>query len=164
MTDRSHPDGKTPHGCSADRTAPGTGKCGTVNPDAPGIEEREAPVGVGAPPERDGGYIVYLRSNTLGGGSGAAGKALLMDFLFALTEIAPQPNAIILVGTAAHLALPGSGALESLSLMHEQGVKILVEERSARDAGIEGSIAVGTPATMHAVLCTLINASRIVCP
>ncbi|MDD5556069.1 MAG: hypothetical protein PHN82_02340 [bacterium] len=108
-----------------------------------------------------GGFVVYINSETVGGDQ-AGGRDLMRAFLYTLTEVAPQPAAIILVGSAVRLAVPGSAALESLSVMAEQGVSILVAEPSARL--LPGPVAVGKAATMHAVLQALIRAEKVIVP
>jgi hypothetical protein len=122
---------------------------------SPAGEMQLAPV-----PERKNGSVIYI--NISADGNRSQELSLIRSFLYTLTEIAPQPKAIVLVGAAVRLACAGSATLESLSLMKEQGVEILIAEKSL--AGIEGEvkIAVGKPATMHVILNTLLQAEKVI--
>ncbi len=153
-----------PQSCSPHLSKKGGEDFGTATPhesaiDMPGTEAQFIKT-----EGKKGGHVVYINSDTVGGQDNAHSCGLMHNFLYALTEIAPQPKAIILVNSAVRLARPGSAALESLSLMHEQGVKILVCERSTREIEEARNIAVGKAVTMHAILDTLLNADKIISP
>lgn len=108
---------------------------------------------------RKAGYAIYLSGDAIGASPDTQGRILMQKFLDALTEIAPPPQAIILVGSAARLAQPGSAALESLSLMQEQGVRILIADASASE---RGQFAVGESATTHIILMTMLQAEKVI--
>ena len=112
--------------------------------------------------EKRGGYVIYLSSDIIGPAGGAHGGSLMNDFLYTLTEIAPPPQAIILVSSAVRLAQPGSPAIESLSLMQEQGVRILLADTSLREIGGGNDIAVGRAATLHSILQALLRAEKVI--
>jgi hypothetical protein len=111
-------------------------------------------------PERKSGCVIYINSSAIG--NHPQERSLIQGFLYTLTEIAPQPKAIALVGSAVRLACAGSAALESLSLMQEQGVEILIAEKSLAEIEGEVKIAVGKPATMHVILNTLLQAEKVI--
>ena len=113
-------------------------------------------------PERKSGCVIYITSSAIGDGDHPHGRSLMQSFLYTLTEIAPQPKAIILVGSAVRLAHAGSAAMESLSLMQEQGVQILIAEKSLKEIEGGADIAVGKPATMHAILNALLQAEKVI--
>jgi len=125
-----------------------------------GVPAPDAEMEFAAPPERRPGYAVYLSREAIGGDT-AEGRELMRGFLYGLTEIAPPPKTIILVGPAVRLAMPGSAALESLSLMHEEGVGILLAEQSLRTIAGSGGAAVGRAATTHAILQVLLRAEKV---
>lgn len=112
--------------------------------------------------EKRSGYVIYLSSDMIGTAGGAHGGGLMSDFLYTLTEIAPPPQAIILVSTAVRLAQSSSPALESLSLMQEQGVQILLADTSLREIGGGNDIAVGKAATLHSILQALLRAEKVI--
>jgi hypothetical protein len=125
-----------------------------------GIPAPDAEVELVRQPEKRGGYAVYINREAIGGDT-VGGRDLMRSFLYTLTEIAPPPEAIILVGPAVRLAMAGSAALESLSLMHEQGVEILAAEQSIKEIEGAGGITVGRVATMHVILNVLLRAEKV---
>jgi len=110
--------------------------------------------------ERKSACVIYINIST--DGDRSKERNLIRGFLYTLTEIAPQPKAIVLVGSAVRLACAGAAALESLSLMQEQGVEILIAEKSLTEIEGEVKIAVGKPATMHVILNTLLQAEKVI--
>jgi hypothetical protein len=113
-------------------------------------------------PEKKSGCVIYINSSSIGDGNSPEGRSLIQSLLYTLTEIAPQPKAIVLVSSAVRLACAGSATLESLSIMKEQGVEILIAEKSLAEIEGEAKIAVGKPATMHAILNTLLQAEKVI--
>lgn len=111
-------------------------------------------------PEKKSGCVIYI--NISADSDRSRGRSLIQGFLYTLTEIAPQAKTIVLVGSAVRLACAGSAALESLSLMQEQGVEILIAEKSLAEIEGEVGIAVGKPATMHVILNTLLQADKVI--
>jgi hypothetical protein len=132
-------------------------------PDMPG-ESSQAKLQFAHPQQEQDNYVVYITSNAIGKIEDTHGKNLMGDFLFALTDVAPQPRAIILVHSAIRLALPGSAPLESLSLMHEQGVEIMIAQKSMKEIPGGENVAVGKASTMHAILRVLLHADKIITP
>lgn len=107
------------------------------------------------------GCVILLDSDSIGG-DGAHGRALMRAFLYTLTEIAPQPETIILVGEAVRLARPGSESFECLSLLQEQRVEILRAEQSVRELGEEAAAAAGRAVTMHVIVDRLLRAEKVI--
>jgi len=140
----------------------GSGDIDTVGSQGQAVPSPDAEMQLVPTPEKNGGYVIYISSGAIGGGDHPHGRSLMHSFLYTLTEIAPQPKAIILVGSAVRLAQPGSAAMESLSLMQEQGVRILVAEKSLMEIEGEVNIAVGKPVTMHAILNALLHAEKVI--
>jgi hypothetical protein len=140
------------------------GDFGDITPHGSAIEVPEAEAQFVKTEGKKSGLIIYINSDSVAGQDTALGRSLMHQFLHTLTDIAPLPRAIILVNTAVRLAQPGSVALESLSLMHEQKVKILVCEKSIREIEGEKNVAVGEAATMYTILHTLLNAEKIISP
>ena len=135
--------------------------------DAAGSRGEAAPTSTGemqlaSAPEKKSGCVISINGCAIGDGNHPQGRSLIQSFLYTLTEIAPQPKAIVLVGSAVRLACAGSAALESLSLMQEQDVQILIAEKSLEEIGGEVKAAVGNPATMHTILNTLLQAEKVI--
>lgn len=140
--------------------AGGLGTVGSPGPETPSpAAERRLAAGSG----RQRGCVIYLHRDGIGGGS-EHGRSLMRAFLYTLTEIAPQPEAIILVGEAVRLARPGSDTFECLSLMQEQGVQILLAEQSVRALGDAAHAAAGRAVTMHIILDRLFRAEKVITP
>ncbi len=118
--------------------------------------------GLAAASGRIRGCVIYLNSDAIGSGGRDHGRSLMRAFLYTLTEIAPQPEAIILAGEAVRLAQPGSDTFECLSLMQEQGVQILLAEQSVREMPDGENTAVGRMATMHIILDRLLRAEKVI--
>ncbi|MCX6340668.1 MAG: hypothetical protein NTX71_12240 [Candidatus Aureabacteria bacterium] len=140
----------------------GSGDIDTVNSQGQAVPSPDAEMQLVPTPERKSGCVIYINSGAIGGGDHPHARSLMHGFLYTLTEIAPQPKAIILVGSAVRLAQPGSAAMESLSIMQEQGVQILVAEKSLREIEGEAGITVGKPVTMHAILNALLQAEKVI--
>ncbi|MCX6357782.1 MAG: hypothetical protein NT045_07930 [Candidatus Aureabacteria bacterium] len=113
-------------------------------------------------PGSRGGCVIYLHSDRVGSDTGGHGGILMRDALYALTETAPQLAAIVLVNSAVRLAQAGSAALECLSLLEGQGVRILLVDSSVREFCGGSGIATGKQVTMHAILQTLAQAEKVV--
>jgi hypothetical protein len=135
--------------------------------DTVGRRDGEAPSptaepGLAAESGRMRGCVIYLNSDAIGSGGREHGRSLMRAFLYTLTEIAPQPEAIILAGDAVRLAQPGSDTFECLSLMQEQGVQILLAEQSVREIPDGANTAVGRTVTMHIILDKLLRAEKVI--
>ena len=139
----------------------GTGGLGTVGGRGGGAPAPAPAAGVAASSGRVRGCVIYLAGDSVGGAS-PHGRALMRAFLYTLTEIAPQPEAIILVGEAVRLARPGSETFECLSLMQEQHVEILLAEISVRELGESEAAAAGRAVTMHVILDRLLRAEKVI--
>jgi hypothetical protein len=140
----------------------GAGSLGTVGGRDMDAPSPAAEPGLAAASGRMRGCVIYLNSDAIGGGAREHGRSLMRAFLYTLTEIAPQPEAIIMAGDAVRLAQPGSDAFECLSLMQEQGVQILLAEPSVREAPDGVNAAVGRTVTMHIILDRLLRAEKVI--
>lgn len=148
-------------GCAGNSPG-GGGSLGTVGRRDGERPSPAAEPGLAAASGRMRGCVIYLNSDVIGSGGGDHCRSLMRAFLYTLTEIAPQPEAIILAGEAVRLAQPGSDAFECLSLMQEQGVQILLAEQSVREIKDGGNTAVGRAVTMHVILDRLLRAEKVI--
>ncbi len=140
----------------------GGGRLDTVGSHGQAVPSSDAEMRLVPTAERKSGCVIYISGSAIGDGDHPHGRNLMQSFLYTLTEIAPQPKAIVLVGSAVTLACAGSAAMESLSLMQEQGVQILIAEKSLEEIEGGAEIAVGKAVTMHAILNTLLQAEKVI--
>jgi len=106
--------------------------------------------------------IVLLLDKTTLGAKDDLGVRLLKYFMQALIHNRVKPRAVILVHEAVHLALEGSQILKELSILEEQGIRILVCVVSADEFGIEDQIKVGFIADMDNICDHLLNAWKVI--
>jgi hypothetical protein len=140
----------------------GAGSLGTVGRRDGDVPSPAAEPGLAAASGRMRGCVIYLNSDAIGSGGRDHGRSLMRASLYTLTEIAPQPEAIILTGEAVRLARPGSDTFECLSLMEEQGVQILLAEQSVREIRDGENTAVGRVVTMRVIMDRLLRAEKVI--
>lgn len=90
------------------------------------------------------------------------GSILMKGFLYSLTEVSPQPQAIILMHSAVKLAVSGSDHLENLEILGKQGIDILVCAMCLDYYGLKGQAALGTTSNMYDIVMHMINAGHII--
>lgn len=106
--------------------------------------------------------VLLLGSTTLGSGNVELGERLLKFFLKALIHNRIKPRAVILVNEAVHLATEESAVLDDLTVLTEQGVRVLVCVLSADEYGIEDGIKVGCIADMDNICDYLLTAWKVI--
>ncbi len=106
--------------------------------------------------------VILLHSHTLGQGKEELGKRLLKFFFQSLINSRTKPKAIILINTAVHLAAENSELLGKLTILEEQGIKILVCVISADEYGVENRIKVGSVADMDAICEQILSAWKVI--
>jgi hypothetical protein len=80
----------------------------------------------------------------------------------ALVHNQVKPRAVILIHQAARLAMADSEVLQELSILEEQGVRILVCVVSADEFGISDQLKVGFIADMDNICDHLLNAWKVI--
>lgn len=106
--------------------------------------------------------VVLLTSATLGTGREELGKRLVKLFLQALTNSKVKPRSIILLGSAVNLATDASEVLGSLTVLQEQGIKILVCLESSKEFGVEQEIKIGILSDMNGICEHLLSAWKLI--
>ncbi len=114
-----------------------------------------------APGQSQKNIVILLDKPGLGS-TDVLGARLLRHFLKALVHNRVKPRAVILVHEAARLALEGSASLQELTILEEQGVRILVCVVSADEFGISDSLKVGFIADMDNICDHLLNAWKVI--
>lgn len=123
------------------------------------LEETHA---VRASPGSSQKNIVLLLDKTCLGANDALGARLVKYFMQALIHNRVKPRAVVLVHEAARLALEDSPILKELSILEEQGVRILVCVVSADEFGISDRIRAGFIADMDNICDHLLNAWKVI--
>ncbi len=106
--------------------------------------------------------IVILLDRPSLGPSDVLGARLLRHFMKALVHNRVKPRAVILLHQAARLALAESEVVQELSILEEQGVRILVCVVSADEFGISDQLKVGFIADMDNICDHLLNAWKVI--
>ena len=114
-----------------------------------------------APGQSQKNIVILLDKPGLGS-TDALGARLLRHFMKALVHSRVKPRAVILVHEASRLALEGSEVQQDLSILEEQGVRVLVCVVSADEFGISDSLKVGFIADMDNICDHLMNAWKVI--
>jgi len=124
------------------------------------LQTKLSPLKTESEPARD--YVLLLTDESFGHGNEALGKILMKFFLKTLTTSTIKPKVLILMNDGVHLACENSPVLGSLSILVEQGVKVLVDGTSVDYYQAEKKIKAGQVVSMFAICCDLLSAGRVI--
>lgn len=105
--------------------------------------------------------VVVITGQGLGRGSEHLGKILMKFFLQSLTASAAKPRMIILMSDGVLLACENAEVLGSLTVLQEQGTRILVDGTSVDYHQMEDKVRCGQVVSMLAICGEIIAAPRI---
>ena len=106
--------------------------------------------------------VVVLSSVGLGHGKPELAKRLLRVFIQAMVHNRVKPRALILLNEAVQLAAEGSDLITDLDILHQQGVRILVDVISADEYRVEELLKVGSIADMDNICDYLLTAWKVI--
>lgn len=106
--------------------------------------------------------VVVLSSTGLGHGKPELSKRLLKFFIQAMVHNRVKPRAIIFINEAVQLAAEGSELISDLDILHQQGVRILVDVISADEYRVEETLKVGSIADMDNICDFLLTAWKVI--
>ncbi len=106
--------------------------------------------------------LLLLTSDTIGNDNPSLGKKLMHSFLYSLTEMPPRIHHIILINGAVQLVMKGSKAIESLSVLNDAKVGIIVCEESMHHYGNLSLLEIGRPVSMYTITNMLLTAERVI--
>ena len=106
--------------------------------------------------------VVVLSSLGLGHGKPELSKRLLKFFIQAMVHNRVKPRALILLNEAVMLAAEGSELITDLDILHQQGVRILVDVISADEYRVEENLKVGSIADMDNICDFLLTAWKVI--
>jgi hypothetical protein len=124
------------------------------------LEETQT-VKVGGPSSQKN-VVILLTSCTVGTGNEELGKRLLRHFLQSLINQKIKPKALILMNSAVNLACEGSEVLAKLTVLEEQGIRIMVCAVSADELVPGDDLRVGFLADMDAICDNLLSAWKVI--
>ncbi|MBA7605825.1 hypothetical protein ES703_12960 [subsurface metagenome] len=104
---------------------------------------------------------VFVSSNTMGRGDDKLGKILIRAFFPTLFEIKPQPDKIIFMNSGVELTVEGSEVIDSLRMIEEEGMEILVCGTCLDFFNLKDKIKVGHISNMFEIVDSLINSDKI---
>ena len=105
---------------------------------------------------------LILGSESLGRGKDMLGKKLMYHFLQSLINGSVKPRAIVLLNSAVKMATGKTEALSKLTVLEEQGSKIMVCISSAEEYGIMDDINIGFVASMDEICEAIMTAWKVV--
>lgn len=123
--------------------------------------EETRPFKVGGPSQVKN-IVVVLTSESLGNGKEMLGKKLMYHFLQAMINGSVKPRAIILLNSAVNMAVGKTEAMAKLTVLEEQGSKIMVCISSAEEFEVMDNINVGFVASMDEICEAIMTAWKVV--
>ncbi|GAI73698.1 unnamed protein product, partial [marine sediment metagenome] len=104
---------------------------------------------------------VFVSANTMGRGDDKLGKILIRALFPTLFEIKPQPDKIIFMNSGVKLTVEGSEVIDSLRMIEEEGMEILVCGTCLDFFNLKDKIKVGHISNMFEIVDNLLNSDKI---
>ena len=108
--------------------------------------------------------VAVISSRCMGTGDDELGALLMKGFIYALSQLDPLPDTILLYNGGAYLSIEGSASLEDLKLMESKGVNVMTCGTCLDFYKIKDKLAVGTVSNMYSIVETMNKAGRILRP
>jgi selenium metabolism protein YedF len=99
---------------------------------------------------------VLIITDRIGRSDDELGSILMKNFLYSLARNAEKPAAVMLMNEGVRLACAGSGSLDDLTLLAEEGVPIKVCGTCLDFLGLKDELAVGAVGTMPDAVAALV--------
>ena len=109
-----------------------------------------------------GGLVVAVGAESMGRGDDDLGRALIKSFIFSLTELDVQPEAVIFFNGGVRLTCEGSAALDDLDALAAKGVAIHSCGACLNHYGLTESLRVGGVSNMYAIVDAMARAKRVI--
>ncbi len=127
-------------------------------------EENSVPISCIIEPKANKGYIVVIKSLSMGDGSRELGEMLMKGFVNTLGEAAELPSHIILYNEGVKLVEQGSSFIPSLQLLESKGTKIIACGACVDYYDIKHKIALGTISNMYKIVELTTASLKVVYP
>lgn len=105
---------------------------------------------------------LLISSDKLGKGSEELGTMLMKSYLYALTEVKPYPEAILLMNEGVKLATVNEDAVKNLVLLEQAGVEIMVCGTCLDYYGLKDSLKVGIVGNMYGIVEKMNLANKVI--
>ena len=105
---------------------------------------------------------VLILSDRIGRANDDLGRVLMKNFLYSLARADVLPVAVMLMNEGVRLAATGSGSIDDLTLLIEQGVAVKACGTCLDYLGLSESLAVGEVGAMPASVAALMGEDDVV--
>lgn len=112
----------------------------------------------------DGGKVVVLSADTMGGGDEQLGRKLMKAFIFALTSQDEIPAKVICYNTGARLTTLDPDTVKDLKTLEAAGTTVMTCGTCLDFYGLKEQLQVGIVSNMYDIVEAQMNASLIVRP
>jgi selenium metabolism protein YedF len=106
--------------------------------------------------------VFVIGGESLGAGSTELGAKLMGSFLRTLSAMEPKPEALLFYNASVKLLRKGSGALEALKALEDQGVELLACVTCLEFFGLLEDLAVGRVSNMREIVGHMLEAQKVI--
>ena len=96
--------------------------------------------------------VIQVSSSTYGAESDGLGENLMKAYIYALTEAAAKPKALMFINKGVFLTTEGSPVLDSLHALEAAGVEIMSCGACLTFFGLEDALVAGSVTNMYAMV------------
>ena len=108
--------------------------------------------------------VAVISSDVMGNGDDALGKILIKGFIYALSQMETYPDTILFYNGGAKITTEGSGSIEDLKKMEEEGVEIMTCGTCLKHYGLMDKLKVGTVTDMYTIVERMTGADKVIRP
>jgi len=106
--------------------------------------------------------VIVIQSDQMGKGSEELGKILIKSFIYTLKETKPFPKSILFYNSGVLLTCEGSGVIDDLKSLEENGVEIISCGTCLDYYKLKEKLLVGSISNMYTIYETLKNSSNTI--
>jgi len=106
--------------------------------------------------------VIQVTTNSYGAVSDGLGENLMKMYIYTLTEVTPQPKALLFINKGAFLTADGSAVLDSLRTLEAKGVEILTCGACINFYSLDETPEVGGVTNMYNMVEKLNNAGKAI--
>lgn len=110
------------------------------------------------------GYVIVIKSETMGSDDPVLGKMLMRAFLNTVADSDKLPQTILMYNGGVKLATIGSDTSRTLSKLEEKGVEVIICGTCVDFYQLKDTINIGTISNMFVIADTLSKATNVVYP
>jgi selenium metabolism protein YedF len=104
--------------------------------------------------------VLLISSDQIGRGEPELGAILMRSFLYALGEVEPRPETLILLNAGVKLAVEGSPVLDELRALEQGGLQILACGTCLDYYQLKERLAIGSISNMYTIAETLMDSDH----